>query len=965
MRPYLLAAAIGLPFVTAVFRDEVDVLDFHHERIGVPQSQTTFFHRPRLDDKASLLYTLSDVGILGAVNPGNGALVWRQQISTNLTSGGGHLRAGEGEGWLAGAQGRSVHSWNAVTGRNVWWLDFDGSVKDLEVMEMTENAGRKDVLALFSEDGATVLRRVHATEGTVVWEFREKTKDVPLQVSTNIEKVFVVSLHGSAASYSLRVTVLDTLTGKKLDEHLVGTKGEVGSEKDVMFVGANSAAPVLSWTDDSLSKLRINVLGTKKVQEFPLEKGTVEVLFHAPHAVQAQAHFLVHSRTSTGHRGTVYHIDLKSGSIQKAYDLPLAPGKGAFSTSSSGANVYFTRLTEDEVILTASTSHGILGRWPIKPHPQESVFLDAVSEVIKKSEDSYAVRSAAVTDSNDWVLVRNGEVGWSRAEGMTGAVAAAFAEIPESEDFVKTLEAEAHSNPLSAYIHRVNRHIKDLEHLPAYLKDLPSRLLGSILGTELAAKTGLVRDNFGFNKLVVLATKRGQLYGLDFAHHGKLIWSRKVIDLPPGEAWDVKGIHVDNNKGVVTIQGAEGEHIMVKSMTGEEVDMLPRGALRDIVTTAVVDSPSGQWLLPINKDGDVGDIPVAFAPKQIIVVPNQDGGLKGLKFSANGETLTSETTWEFSLPAGQRIVNVASRPAHDPVASIGRVLGDRSVKYKYLNPNTIVVAAVEDSKSVLTINLLDTVSGEILSSQTYEGIDATKPIECAISENWFLCTYFGQYALKDSTQSLRGYQIVISDLYESEEVNDRGPLGNAANYSSLEPIDTPTGIVLPSVVSQSFVLGAPLSALAISQSRQGITTRSLLACLPESHGIVGLPRTILEPRRPVGRDPTPAEIEEGLMKYFPSIEIDPKLVITHEREVIGVQKILTTPTLVESTTLVLAYGIDVFGTRVAPSFAFDILGKGFNKVALIGTVLALGVGVMFLGPVVRRKQINLRWKAPM
>ncbi len=141
----------------------------------------------------------------------------------------------------------------------------------------------------------------------------------------------------------------------------------------------------------------------------------------------------------------------------------------------------------------------------------------------------------------------------------------------------------------------------------------------------------------------------------------------------------------------------------------------------------------------------------------------------------------------------------------------------------------------------------------------------------------------------------------------------------------------PTGPVLPSVVSQTWVLAAPLSALAVTQTRQGISSRQLLAYLPESHGIIALPRHLLEPRRPVGRDPTAAEMEEGLVHYTPNIEVDARLVITHERDVIGVRDILTVPAHVESTSLVFAYGIDLFGTRVAPSFTFDILGKGFGK----------------------------------
>src|SRR5687768_11857719 len=85
----------------AVYPDEVGNIDFHYDLLGVPQSSTTFFHRARKDEKASLLYTLSDVGVLGAVNPSNGAVVWRQFVSGNITNGGGFLRAGDGQTWLA------------------------------------------------------------------------------------------------------------------------------------------------------------------------------------------------------------------------------------------------------------------------------------------------------------------------------------------------------------------------------------------------------------------------------------------------------------------------------------------------------------------------------------------------------------------------------------------------------------------------------------------------------------------------------------------------------------------------------------------------------------------------------------------------------------------------------------------------------------------------------------------------
>ncbi|KAI3321418.1 DUF1620-domain-containing protein [Xylariaceae sp. AK1471] len=961
-----LSILLALPAtVRAVFQDEVGHVDYHHELLGVPQRETTFFHRPRTEEKASLLYTLSDLGVLGAVNPSNGAIIWRQLLAGNVTDGGGFLRAAEDQTWLTAAYGSSVSTWDALTGRNVWSLDFNGVVKDLEVMEITERGG-KDVLTLHEEHGATVTRRIQGTEGRVVWEHREVNKDVPLQVSTNLEKVFVVSLHGSLLSYSLKVIVLDNLTGKKLDEIQLGTKGEVQKPEDVMFVGANSAAPIVAWTDNGMTKLKVNVLGIKSKQEFPLAADTVDVEIHAPHTIQSSPHFLVHSRTKAGNRADIFHIDLKSNAITKAYELPLLEGGSAFSTSSSGANVYFTRVTDDEVIVTSSTSHGILGRWPLKTEAERLGAIHGVSEVIKKSGESYAVRTVVVTDSDDWIEIVNGDLAWTRFEGLSGAVAATWAEIPESEDLARTLDAEAHSNPLSAYIHRVKRHIDDLQYLPAYLQSIPKRLISSIAGSETTDSTDeLSRDGFGFNKLVILATKRGKLYGLDAGHHGKIVWSKNANETPSGKHWDVKAIHADNDKGLVTVRGSEGQFIVVKSDTGKTIEVVPSGLFPPVDGAVVVDSDAGPLLLPIGRDGKLAEVQSAWAPKQTVVTRTNEDEIQGFSFLTKGEVASAVPVWSFSPPAGQHIVSIANRPQHDPIASIGRVLGDRTVKYKYLNPNTIVVAAIDDKASVLSIYLLDTVSGQVLTSSTYEGVDPNKYIACIISENWFLCTYYGQYQLRDTAQSLQGYQVVISDLYESELANDRGALGDAANFSSLDPVDFPTGPVLPSIVSKTFILSGPITSLALTQTRQGIAMRQLLAYMPESHSIIGIPRMLLEPRRPVGRDPTPAEAEEGLSRYAPAIELDPRMTITHSRDVFGVKEIITAPAILESTCLVFAYGVDVFGTRVAPSQAFDLLGKGFNKIMLLGTVLALFVGVVALGPMVRKKQINMRWQAPM
>jgi Na+/H+ antiporter NhaC len=79
-------------------------------------------------------------------------------------------------------------------------------------------------------------------------------------------------------------------------------------------------------------------------------------------------------------------------------------------------------------------------------------------------------------------------------------------------------------------------------------------------------------------------------------------------------------------------------------------------------------------------------------------------------------------------------------------------------------------------------------------------------------------------------------------------------------------------------------------------------------------------------------------------------------------QVFGTTSLLTSPTLLESTSLVLSFGtLDLFLSTISPSSTFDILSEGFNKVQLIMTIIALGVGIGVVRPIVRRKGLKARW----
>ncbi|KAI9788759.1 MAG: hypothetical protein M1816_006616 [Peltula sp. TS41687] len=964
---YLLFLSSIPLLTTAVYTDEAYRTDYHYPFLGTPREPTTFFHRPHSGSKASLLYTLSEKLVLGAINPKDGTLIWRHSLNPSTSSSNGFLRAGEDENIVISALGGKVTAWDAAGGKAVWSNEFvDGDeVKDLEVLALQDGSdanGAKDSIVLFARGTRAVVRRLDGKSGDVVWEFsHDSSDDVPFQVSTTASAVYAIFLHGSGrAGYKTRVISLDPLTGKQNDRLTLNSEAEVLDAEAILYVGANVASPIIAWTDMKMKVLKVNIIGSKHISTFKIPGGAEEKLIkisiHAPHLIQSRPHFLVHYQTATSHWAEVYHIDLVAGTIVKAYDLPKIAGSGAFATTNLDANVYFTRTTETEIVLVSSASHGVLGRWPVSL-PREigpdgkdrsTVPVHAVAEVVARpgyqsARIEYAVRCALVLSSGDWILIRNGEHAWSRAEALAGAVAAEWAEPGPGQALIQDLKMNRELGVLPAYVHRVKRHAQELS---AWLPLLPARIKDIITKGQLRGTTDkdVQLDKYGFQKHVIVATDNGRLYALDTGNQGNIVWGIQAVDLGPSEKWDVKGIFAENDKARVMVRGARGEQVTVDLKTGHILSSGPGEALRIVESTTIVDAELGQYVTEIYEDGKPGEAPTSQVPLSVIT---------GTRFIPKASTLHPTVMWEFTPGPGERITSLTTRPTHDPVASIGRVLGDRSVMYKYLNPNLLLITSVNDASATLSLHLLDSISGQILHSTTHPGVDPSRPISAVMSENWFVYSFWGDLPTTNGTShGLKGHQLAVAELYDSPHPNDRGVLGAATNFSSLHPASPK-----PHVLSTTFAIPEPLSALAVTQTRQGITSRSILAVLPLSHGIISIPKAVLDPRRPSSRDATPAEQEEGLLRRSAALDFDPKWIVSHRRHVVlggpgSDSNIITSPTLLESTSLVFVYGLDIFGTRVAPSAAFDMLGQDFGRSQLVLTILALGAGVLVLAPLV-------------
>lgn len=68
------------------------------------------------------------------------------------------------------------------------------------------------------------------------------------------------------------------------------------------------------------------------------------------------------------------------------------------------------------------------------------------------------------------------------------------------------------------------------------------------------------------------------------------------------------------------------------------------------------------------------------------------------------------------------------------------------------------------------------------------------------------------------------------------------------------------------------------------------------------------------------------------------------------------------PSGLESTSLVFAYGLDLFYTQVSPGKKFDVLAEGFDFVLLSLALIAMGVGCKLAANAAGKKVLAQKWK---
>ncbi|KAM3959763.1 ER membrane protein complex subunit 1 [Aphomia sociella] len=566
------------------------------------------------------------------------------------------------------------------------------------------------------------------------------------------------------------------------------------------------------------------------------------------------------------------------------------------------------------------------------------------SQHIPEPELSAAMCSAArenhvcrilVTGSDDasHLMQQGGRVLWTREEALANVVAVEFVDLPVS-DLDAAIESEFDQKEGSIWAAFSRRLQTQFQQLQTLLQGLQGESV-----TDNGPEP-LVRDYFNLHKIIVLLTDVGKIFGMDNLS-GEVVWRRYEPQLDAERALLLqrRSARHPPHRACVTVVGKHEETgngliISLDPITGasaEEARLQLDAPLLQAALQPRADADRLHALLLLDANRDVQVLPLSAAPLVenmfMYVAEKETAKVQGYALRYDGKKVVAERTWSLQLGAGGPMRLVRALPAAAAPAPAGSVLPDRSVLYKHTNPNLVLFLTEGTDplhKDVVVAWCVDAVSGGVLHAQTQRRA-RLPPAAPAVHVDHFLAYVY--YSDKH-----RRHEIATIELYEGKQ----RWLPAGAAFSSL------AGDRAPSVERQAYILPAAPLAAAVTVTERSLADRHVLLAL-STGAVVSVPRALLPP--PAPELPLPADAA-----------------LSYNRSVARARGLHAAPAGIESTCLVLATGLDLFYTRVAPSKTFDLLKDDFDYYLITVVLAGLVVATYSTKYFASRKMLKMAWK---
>ena len=458
--------------------------------------------------------------------------------------------------------------------------------------------------------------------------------------------------------------------------------------------------------------------------------------------------------------------------------------------------------------------------------------------------------------------------------------------------------------------------------------------------TNLSQGKGFVTDSetsaLSVDKCLVVLTRPGKMFGLSSVD-GRVLWSSQ-LDHTHGHALKM---YLVEETLVVVVDTRTGVATFLDALTGAVEKTTPK--LSSPVVQALASS-SSLTLVQRSSDSVLSLSPIHGSPPSNLTVAVSFGPntLQGY------EVINSQVVPKWTLSFGDAILDLAGIDKAVKVSSPAKPLGDQSLLIHHLNSHLVAVASQDHQVPGVSFSLVDVVSGKIVHRAHHAS--ASAPVSMLRFENWFVYSYWNAKMLRTELSTVTLYEAAI-------EKYGLNPYAGTTEKATLSVYDQNEQ---PLILQRTFVFPLGIKTLAVTQTKLGITNRQILVGLNTGQ-VLGLSPRMVDPRRTTD-EPTTVEKMEGLMQYFPDLPVIATHFLTHEGVVLGLDSLRSFPTKLESSSVVVAFGVDLFVTVSMPSKGFDLLSEDFNKLLLGVMVLTLFGLILYLGRVVAEKQLKAAWK---
>lgn len=567
----------------------------------------------------------------------------------------------------------------------------------------------------------------------------------------------------------------------------------------------------------------------------------------------------------------------------------------------------------------------------------ETDYASTLRMLVHTTEDEYIFQS-----------IRNNavETSWTKDESTHDILAHTFIDLTDESLEVlseELLKESSFPNAWEAYVFRVKTNWHRLSENFRESGYSVGKLLTRALKLDSTSLAASQDTNFGGIKFLVVATKYGVVQAFD-VKDGQKVWR---FDSGFSGAKKVMSMNYKSDSHELLLFADDGSYSSY-SFTGRDTPVLMyegnlgKGNVKSLslldTNHVFVQFLNGEdRLIPLNDEAE---------SSKTFITSHDARGVYGHFADVDGSL---KDTWNIIIPKSEQLLAFAGKK-EAPIVTLGQTLGNRTVLYKYLYPNLASYITVNSETFTMYVNLIDTLSGELLFTQAHDDkIDVNQPINMVFGEYWFIYSYF-------SAEPIPEQKIVTVELYESLESDKR-------ISSELEPRNPLKSNHKPAVISKAYFFPEIIKSMTLSETIFGITSKTIVIEL-ENGQITYLSKDVLSARR-VEESKMTADDKKAFMAmpYISIIPLNDNFIVTHSRNLLmgGHSELVSSATKLESTSVVCAVGHDIFCTKIYPSGQFDIMSPGFEKIKLVGTIIVLIVICYFIRPSVEAAKLKKAW----